>query len=281
MTAQRWSRRLLDLLTYTVLSLGCLLAVAPIMWGFLSSLKRQVNVVLYPPQWFPNPLTLEHYWILLTERGIPRFFLNSAVLAVGTILLVLTVAAPGAYAAARYKFRGKNSILMTILATSMIPGISILIPIYLLGIKAKLLNSYLFMILVYSAWLIPQAIWFIKNFVEVVPRDMEEAALIDGCTVAGAFCRVVLPMIQPGLAAIAILNFIFVWNDFLIGAVLTNQEEMRTVQVGLVRFIQDTMGVWWGQFLAFAMLAILPVLLFFFVLQKRFIEGLTAGGVKG
>jgi multiple sugar transport system permease protein len=281
MTAQRWRLRLLDIFTYSVLSLGCLMAVAPIIWGLLSSLKKQVNVVLYPPQWFPSPITFEHYWVLLTERGIPRFFLNSAVLAVGTIFLVLLVAAPGAYAAARYQFRGKNSILMTILATSMIPGISILIPIYLLGIKAKLLNSYLFMILVYSAWLIPQAIWFIKNFIEVVPRDMEEAALIDGCTVIGAFCRVVLPMIQPGLAAIAILNFIFVWNDFLIGAVLTNQEEMRTVQVGLVRFIQDTMGVWWGQFLAFAMLAILPVLLFFFVLQKRFVEGLTAGGVKG
>jgi len=281
MISQQWRARLLDLLTYSILSLGCLMALTPIIWGLLCSLKKQANVVLYPPQWFPNPLTFEHYWILITERGIPRFFLNSLILSIGTILVVLVVAAPGAYAAARFKFRGKNSILMTILATSMIPGISILVPIYLLGIRAKLLNNYLFMILVYAAWLIPQAIWFIKNFIEVVPRDMEEAALIDGCTVVGAFCRVVLPMIQPGLAAIAILNFIFVWNDFLIGAVLTSREEMRTVQVGLVRFIQDTMGVWWGQFLAFAMLAIFPVLLLFFMLQKRFVEGLTAGGVKG
>ena len=101
MTAQRWRLKLLDILTYTVLSLGCLMAVAPIIWGLLSSLKKQVNVVLYPPQWFPSPITFEHYWILLTERGIPRFFLNSAVLAVGTIVLVLLVAAPGAYAAAR------------------------------------------------------------------------------------------------------------------------------------------------------------------------------------
>jgi multiple sugar transport system permease protein len=134
---------------------------------------------------------------------------------------------------------------------------------------------------VYGAWLIPQAIWFIKGFIEVVPRDLEEAALLDGCGVLGAFVRVLLPLIQPGLAAISILTFIYVWNDFLIGVTLTTSEEMRTVQVGLVRFVQDSVGINWGHLMAFVVLAIGPVLLAFFLLQKRFIEGLTIGGIKG
>ncbi len=280
MISHRWRARLVDILTYVLLCLGCLAALAPILWGLLTSLKMETSVALYPPQWLPTPVTFEHYWVLLTTTGVSRFFLNSLVLSIGTILLGLVVAAPGAYAAARFQFRGKHTILLTILATSMIPGISILIPIYLLAIRTQLLNSYLFMILVYGAWLIPQAIWFIKGFVEVVPRELEEAALLDGCTVIGAFRRIVLPLIQPGLAAVAILFFIFVWNDFLIGAVLTSREEMRTVQVGLVRFVQD-IGIFWGQFMAYAMLAIAPILFAFLILQRRFVEGLTRGGIKG
>jgi len=281
MRSSRASVKPLDVVTHAILCLGCVLAVAPIVWGFLTSFKTQTNIAIYPPQWLPHPASLDHYRVLLANKNVPRFFLNSLVLSAGTIALSLLVALPGAYAAARFRFRGKHGILLTILATSMIPGISILIPIYLLAIRVKLLNSYTFMILVYAAWLVPQAIWFIKGFVEVVPRELEEAALLDGCSVTGAFCRIILPLIQPGLAAVSILIFVFVWNDFLIGITLTTQEEMRTVQVGLVRFLQDTLGVWWGQFMAFTMLAIVPVLVAFFLLQKRFVEGLTSGGIKG
>ena len=280
MASRKARTRRLDVLTYGLLGLGCVMALAPIVWGLLTSFKLESNVALYPPQWVPSPVTFEHYSDLLTSKEVLRVFFNSLVLAGGTILLGLLVASPGAYAAARFRFRGKNAILLTILVTSMIPGISILIPIFLLAIRAELLNSYVFMILVYGAWLVPQAIWFIKGFVEVVPRELEEAALIDGCSLPGAFWRITLPLIQPGLAAVAILFFVFVWNDFLIGAVLTNREEMRTVQVGLLRTIQD-IGIFWGQFMAYAMLATAPILVAFLFLQKRFVEGLTRGGVKG
>jgi multiple sugar transport system permease protein len=279
MISRRGRARLLDILTYGLLCLGCAAALTPILWGLLTSVKEEINIAVYPPQWLPHHVTFEHYVDLLTSNVL-RFFLNSLVLAVGTILLGLVVASPGAYAAARFQFRGKNTILMTILVTSMIPGISILIPIFLVAIRADLLNNYAFMILVYGAWLVPQAIWFIKGFIEVVPRDLEEAALLDGCSLIGAFWRITLPLIQPGLAAVAILFFVFVWNDFLIGAVLTSREEMRTVQVGLLRSMQD-IGIFWGQFMAYAMLATAPILFAFFILQKRFIEGLTRGGVKG
>src|SRR5581483_6641654 len=252
MASRRSRKRRHDVITYGLLGLGCFMALAPIVWGLLTSFKLEGNVALYPPQWLPSPVPFEHYSHLLTTREVLRVFFNSLVLAAGTIVLGLVVASPGAYAAARFRFRGKNAILLTILVTSMIPGISILIPIFLLAIRADLLNSYVFMILVYGAWLVPQAIWFIKGFIEVVPRELEEAALLDGCSLFSAFWRVTLPLIQPGLAAVAILFFVFVWNDFLIGAVLTNREEMRTVQVGLLRTIQD-IGISWGQFMAYAM----------------------------
>jgi ABC-type glycerol-3-phosphate transport system permease component len=273
--------RFVNLLTYVILSVGCVLALAPLVWSFLTSVKIGINIVIYPPQWLPDPFSAEHYLALEHRGGIPRFFLNSLILSTGTILVCLMVAVPGAYAAARFRFAGKNAILLTILATSMIPGISVLIPIYLLAIRAKLLNSYAFMILVYSAWMIPQTIWFIKGFVEVIPRDLEEAALLDGCSVPEAMFRIVLPLIQPGLAAISIVIFIFVWNDFLIGRAMTSQENMRTVQVGLVQVLHDDVGRSWGQLMAFTVLAVTPVLVAFSLLQRRFVEGLTSGALRG
>ncbi|OGC01639.1 MAG: hypothetical protein A3G35_16685 [candidate division NC10 bacterium RIFCSPLOWO2_12_FULL_66_18] len=281
MASSRVSPVFINTLTYIILSVGCVLALAPLVWGLLTSIKTDATIATYPPRWLPNPVTFDHYLALQHRGGTPRFFLNSLILSAGTILLSLLAATPGAYAAARFQFRGKQAILLAILATSMIPGISIVIPIYLLAIRTKLLNSYPFMILVYSAWLIPQTIWFIKGFVEMVPRDLEEAALLDGCTVPGAMYRVILPLIQPGLAAISVVIFIFVWNDFLIGMTLTSEENMRTVQVGLVRVLQDDRGISWGHFMAFTILAVAPILLVFSLLQKRFIEGLTSGALKG
>lgn len=277
----KWMPRLVTFATYALLIIGCVIALAPILWGLSTSFKIQAEVSTYPPQWLPRTFTLANYSALINKVGVGRFFLNSIILSAGTIVLCLVIAAPAAYAAARLRFFGKNQLLLTILATSMLPGISILIPIYLLATRLEVLNSYIFMILVYSAWMVPQAVWFVRGFIETVPKELEESALIDGCSWFGAFVRIVLPLIGPGLAATAMLIFMFVWNDFLIGALLATREDMRTVQVGLVRFVQDPTGVWWGQFMAFAMMAIAPVLVAFLFLQRRFVEGLTSGGVKG
>lgn len=281
MRSLKSSVKLGDVVTYLALGTACVFALAPLVWGFLTSIKTEVGIAAYPPQWLPSRPTFKHYLALKQHGGTLRFFVNSLVLSVGAITASLLVAAPAAYAAARFRFYGKQTILLVILATSMIPGIAIVIPVYLLAIRAKLLNSYSFMVLVYSAWLIPQTIWFIKGFIEVVPRDLEEAATIDGCTTFGAMWRIVLPLVQPGLAAVSVVIFVFVWNDFLIGMTLTSQESMRTVQVALVRVLQDDRGVSWGYFMAFTILAVAPILVAFSLLQRRFIEGLTSGALKG
>lgn len=277
----RGSSLCIEIATYGILGLGCLLAVMPIAWGVITSLKPLDDIVTYPPRFLPIPLTLGHYATILGQASTYRFFMNSAILAVGTILLTVVAALPAAYVAARFRFRGKNGIMFGILAMSMVPGISILIPIYMLASKLGLINSFGYMILVYSAWMVPQAVWFIKGFIDTVPRDLDEAALIDGSSHFGILVRIILPLIRPGLAAISILIFMFVWNDFLVNAVLASSEENRTVQVALVRFIQNTEGVSWGDFMAFATLAIAPVLILFLIMQRSFVEGLASGSVKG
>jgi multiple sugar transport system permease protein len=277
----RFIRSSMNILTYTVLLAGSVLALAPLFWGFLTTLKTDTAISIYPPQWFPHQFSLEHYRALWSRGGIPRFFLNSLIFSLGTIFVSLAAATPAAYAASRFRFWGKNAVLLTILATSMIPGICILIPIYLLAIKVNLVNNFAFIIIVYSAWQIPQTIWLIRGFVESVPREIEEAALIDGCSTLQTLYRVTMPLIQPGYAAISILIFIFVWNDFLIGRTLTIDEDMRTIQVGLVRILQDQRGISWGEFMALTILAVAPVLLAFVLLEKRFVEGLTTGALKG
>jgi ABC-type glycerol-3-phosphate transport system permease component len=270
-----------DAATYGILVVGCLLAVAPILWGVLTSVKQSADVLAYPPRFFPWPLTLENYVAIFSLPSTLDYFFNSFVLAIGTIVLAVATALPAAFAAARFDFRAKNGIMFGILAMSMVPGISILIPIYILASKLWLVNSFPYMILVYSAWMVPQAVWFIKGFIEVLPRDLDEAALIDGCSYFGILTRIIIPLIRPGIAAISVLIFMFVWNDYLVNAVLASAENSRTVQVALVRYTQNTVGVSWGQFMAFATLAIAPVLILFLIMQRSFVEGLASGSVKG
>jgi multiple sugar transport system permease protein len=259
---------------------ACVIAVVPIFWGVVTSLKENEEIFSFPTQWLPDPVTIEHYKLVLFGSNFPRFFTNSAVVSILTILVTLAIAAHAAYAAARLKYRGKNVLLFLILATSMIPGISVLAPLYQMTVAVGLHDTYFALVLVYSAWQVPTVIWLLRGFIETVPAELDEAAMIDGCSRLQAFYRVVLPTLQPGLAAGAIMTFVFVWNDFLIGSVLTIGENMRPIQVGLYRYMGDV-GVEWGRFLAYGVLALLPIMVVFLILQRRFISGLTSGAVKG
>jgi len=266
--------------TYAVLSVASVIALGPILWGLTTSFKTSAGVVAMPPQWLPAPITLENYRLVLLNSSLPRCFLNSFIVAVCGVLLTLAVASHAGYAAARYRFPGKNGLLLMILATAMIPGISIMAPLYIVASQVGLHDTYWIQILIYSAWQVPSIVWLIRGFLESVPPDLEEAAMIDGCSRLRAFYQIVLPIAQPGLAAAAILVFVYIWNDFLIGAAFTVTEQMRPMQVGLYLFIRDS-GVEWGRFMAYTMIGLIPILALFVALQRRFIQGLAAGATKG
>lgn len=260
--------------------LACAFALVPMLWGLVTALKPTSQVLSYPPSWWPEPATLTHFWTVWTQSAFPKYFFNSVVVTGCSVVLALVIATHAAYGLARFDFAGKTALMLGILATSMIPGIAILVPLYKLAINSGIYNTYLAMVLVYTAWQIPLLLWLLKGFFEKVPLELEEAALVDGAGRLKAFYLIVLPMARPGLLAGGILTMVFVWNDFLIGFTLTLNAGHRPLPVGLYTFISN-IGIDWGPLMAATVMSIVPVLFAFLLLQRWLVEGLMAGAVKG
>lgn len=268
------------LIKYIFLICVCLFVLGPIIWFTVTSLKTSSSIVSYPPKWLPQPITFQNYEKVVSDPHVPRYFLNSTVIALATIALTLILASHISYATSRIKFKYSDITLLGILATSMVPAIAILPALYVMSIRLNLFDSYLVLVLVFSAWQIPVVTWIMKGFIESIPKEIEEAALLDGCSRLQVFYRIVFPVCQPGFAASALLIFIYVWNDWLVPSSLTISLDKRTVPLGLYNYVTD-LGIDWGRFTAYTMLLIIPVVVLFLILQSRFIEGLTAGASKG
>jgi ABC-type glycerol-3-phosphate transport system permease component len=259
---------------------ACLFAAGPVVWGLLTSLKPATQVVAYPPQLLPSPPTLASFTAVWTESNFPVFFRNSLVVTALSVALSLALAVHAAYGLARFDFRGKTLLMLGILATSMIPGIAILVPLYNLSVQTGLYNTLTGMVVVYTAWNVPLLVWLLKGFFESVPLELEEAARMDGCGRYPTFYRIVLPIARPGLLAGSIMAMMSVWNDFLIGFTLAVSEQKRLLPYGLFAYISN-IGVDWGQLMAATVLALLPVVFAFLIMQKWLVQGLMAGAVKG
>jgi multiple sugar transport system permease protein len=263
---------------YIVLSAAIVLP--PIAWIVSTALKPDADTIAFPPQWIPNPLTFESFAGIYTSTNV-RFFINSLIYAGGSIVLALVICIPAAYVATRYQSRRMEALMTGILILSMVPAIVVFIALYSMFVKTALINTYPMLIVVYTAIICGQTILFLRNFIENIPVEIEEAAAIDGCSRLQILWRIIIPLIRPGIAAIAIFIFVFVWNDFLVGTVLATTEDMKTVQNGIVRYVQTGFGNFWGLFSAFVIVAFVPVLAIFVAFQRWFIAGLTSGGVKG
>lgn len=267
-------------LTYGSLLFLAVIVLFPLYWTLNTSLKNINSIYSYPPKFIPKPITFENYISGFFGSRMLRYFFNSLKVSIGVIILTLIVATHAGYAAARYKFQGKKQVLFILLSTSMIPGIAILVPLYIISSKLGLYDKHITLILIYSTWCSPQVVWIMKSFFESIPKDMEEAALIDGCSPLGAFYRIALPMSQPGIAAAAIIVFVYTWDEFLIAYTLTISGNQRLLTTGLY-FTMTVMGIDWGVLTAATIMSLLPITILFFFLQKRFIQGLTSGATKG
>ena len=252
----------------------------PVVWILSTSFKVEADTINFPPEWIPNPATLSNYAGLLTPTNI-QFFVNSLIYAGGSIVLALAICIPAAYVATRYRSRRMETLMTGILVFSMVPAIVVFIALYSMFVKTALINTYPMLIVVYTAIICGQSILFLRNFIENISVGIEEAAAIDGCTRLQILWHIIIPLIRPGIAAIAIFIFVFVWNDYLVGTVLATTEDMKTVQNGIVRYITTGFGNFWGLFSAFIIVAFVPVLTIFVAFQRWFIAGLTSGGVKG
>lgn len=249
--------------------------LAPLAWMVLGSFKTTVDFLAYPPVWVFRP-TLGNYAQVFADNAFPRYVMNSTVVAVGATLIGLLLGIPAAYALARYR---RTAVGVVLLAARMAPGIAFLIPLFVMFLSLHLVGSYVSLIASHLIFTLPLTVWMMVGFIEAIPAEIEQAALIDGCSTAGVVARIVVPLTTPGIAATSILAFIASWNNFLFALVLSN-EGTKTLPVAVLGYIGYN-SIQWGTLMAAATLITLPVLVLALSVQHYIVRGLVAGAVTG
>ncbi|MDR1900283.1 MAG: carbohydrate ABC transporter permease [Treponema sp.] len=243
------------------------------------SIRSNREIFTVPPRIIPEHLTAEAYRSILTNPVRMRFFFNSYVVVISVTLLTLIVAILAAYSFSRFTFRGKKIIHVFIISTQTVPPITLLIPFFGLIVAFRIYDTYFALIFTYMAFTLPYAILMMTGYFNTIPRELDEAVLVDGASRFFALWRVLVPVSIPGVVATAIFTFLMGWNEFLFALTLTKTTEMRTVPIG----IQQMMGQFsyqWNEMMAMSILGSLPVLLIYLFAQKYFLAGMTAGAVK-
>jgi multiple sugar transport system permease protein len=271
------NRRLGQVATWAVLILALLFFVLPVVWIGLTSFKSQGEVFTYPPVFWPKHINLRFFGAVLHGIG-GKSLEDSAIVASSSTAIALAVSIPTAYSISRYRVGGKN-LAMWILSVRMFPPVVSAIPLFLLFRKFGLIDTYWALIIAYLTFNVPFIVWLVKGFFDDLPRDLEEAALVDGSNRWQAFYRIALPLALPGVVTSGLLAFMFAWNEFLLALFLT-RSQVRTLPIGLSSLVGGH-EILWGQIGALAIMAILPVILLAFALQRYVVRGLTLGAVKG
>ena len=259
----------------------------PVLWVILTAFKERVDIFAQPPRLFFS-LTLDNFARVFTDitaegatvpTNFSRYFLNSALLSFGSVFTAIVLGTMGAYAVSRFPFKNRDFAMFAILSTRMLPAVAVVIPVYLLYRTLNLMNTYIGMTMLYTAFNLPFVIWMMRSFFDEIPREVEEAAMMDGSSRFRAFYKVALPQVRSGIAGAAVISLLFTWNEYLFASLLT-REETRTVPIALAQTLQGESGVDWGKLAAIETLYILPVLLAAALLQKYLLRGLTFGTVK-
>lgn len=274
-------RRSEKALSWAILGALVLVVMIPLSWAVLTSLKSEASVIAYPPTFLPTDPTLAAYKAVFRHQTFASDLFNSVLYALGSVALAVVLSAPAGYAASRFDFPGKRAVMLVILSTSMIPGVALLVPTYYLLDTLGLLNNAAVIIVLQAARLVPQTVWFMQNFVDAIPRELDEATQVDGASNWQTFTRVILPLVRPGIAASAVIGVITTWNDYITVAAFVPDVAHRTLQVALVNQVFDSIGITWSYVMAFAVVCSIPIVAIFLLAQRWFISGLTAGAVKG
>jgi multiple sugar transport system permease protein len=257
-------------------------SLAPFLWQVITSLKPTAEVVSVPPTYWPSSPTISSYFKIFENRPFATYILNSFIVAIGTTVLCTGVGTLAAYAFARLKLPGGKWAVRTILFVALFPPTILVVPLYKLIKFFGLLNNPLGLVLPYTALNLPFTIWVLMTFFRQIPRDIEEAAAVDGLSRWGTLVKIIFPLSAPAVATTGILVFIFSWNEFLLALTFMSRDAARTVPVGIALLSGVTIyEVPWDQISAAVVLTTIPVVLMVLAFQKRIIEGLTAGAVKG
>jgi len=267
------------ILTHLFLVFFTLATVFPVVLVVKKSLSagQEFSLTLSP---IPEHFTLQHFKDVLGHPLFARQLLNSLVAAGGTTLLGVFLACTAAYALSRFRFPGHRAFLMLFLVVQMFPGTLLMIPLYVLMDRLGLLDQVLGLVLVYSTTAIPFCVWMLKGYFDTIPKELEEAALIDGASRFRIFYGIVLPLSRPAIAVTALFSFMTSWNEFILAATFMSKERSYTLPVVLQHYVGEYTTEW-GHFAAGALVVSVPVMILFYVLQRHLVAGLTAGSVKG
>ncbi len=254
----------------------------PIYWMILTTVKSNGDLLSQNPTFWPKHFDFSSYRTVIHDPDFLGSLRNTAIITIGSVLAGLLVGFLAAVAVARFRFRGRNPFIVAILIVQMVPLLTIAIPLYIVLNKAGLYDQYLGVILAYLVFTIPYVVWTLRSFIVNIPVELDEAAMVDGCTRWGAFFRIILPLSLPGLVTTGVYAWIQAWNEFVLANTLISSNDKRTSMVWLEFYSSSpTHGADYGSQMAGALLVSLPVIILFVVFQRRVASGLTAGAVKG
>ncbi|MDF2798262.1 MAG: transporter permease [Devosia sp.] len=252
----------------------------PFWWMGLSSIKTLRELYTIPPIWWPSMPTLENYRKVLFESNIPRYFLNSVVVSVGSTGLALILAIFASYGFARFNFRGKPLLQSFVLVGQLLPTAAIIVPLFITLRVLGLVNTYWGLILVYMILTLPLSVWMLTSYFKAIPVELEEAAIIDGASRIGCLFRITLPLSVPGLVSVLVYAFVTTWNEFIFALCFATDSSVKTLPIGLAEFSTE-FNTDWGAVMAASVVMTLPIAILFLSMQRLFVGGMTAGATKG
>ncbi|MEW4372593.1 carbohydrate ABC transporter permease [Paenibacillus sp. JQZ6Y-1] len=267
---------------YIILVLWAIAVLYPLLWTLLDALKDNEQFYTKAPWALPDvPLLWSNFTYVWSEYNFGTYFINSIVVTIGSTLLGLILSATSAYVIARYPFKGSNVLFLFYISSMMVPFSLALIPLFFLMNRLNLVNTSIGLILVYATTLIAFGIFILVGFFKGLPKELEEAAAMDGASYFGTFFRVMLPLSQPGLVTVAIVNVLNIWNEYFVGLVLVNDPEHYTLPIGIaVMQAEMQYRTEWGPLFAGLFISIVPVLIMYMFFQRQIASGITAGAVK-
>jgi len=269
--------QILNIITWSIV----FLVNFPLLWMFSTSIKPNPEIFIYPPTLITRNPTITNFIELFKVTNFARYFLNSTIVAVITVAITIIIATMAAYAFTRFRIRGAAFLSRTYILVYLIPRIALVIPIFLTIKYLNLVNTLTALVIVYLISTFPYSFLMLRSYIGGFGKEMEEAAMVDGCTRFGAFIRILLPVAMPGIVATSIFTAVICWNEYLFTLILIQDDAKRTLTVGVANLTDKSVVPSWGMLMAAAVIVVIPMLIFFVVIQRKLVVGLSAGAIKG
>jgi N,N'-diacetylchitobiose transport system permease protein len=273
-TARRVGWNTVGVLLFAVLAF-------PVFWMLSTALKPDDQINSIDPTWFPSHPTLQHFRDALARPYFWTDVKNSLIIVLVTVAVAIVLAFLAAVALAKYRFTGRGLFIVLMIGIQMLPGAGLIIPLYVVLARYHQVNALSGVIITYLTFALPFCVWTLRGFILGIPKDLEEAAMVDGSTRLGAFVKILLPLVAPGLVATSVFAFITSWNEYIFARTLLNDQSKQTITVWLSYFLGTGRQTDWGALMAASSLTAIPVVIFFLLVQKRIAFGLTSGAVRG